>query len=585
MKNAKIKKPSIIMSLIGIVMSVTMLMGATFAWFTDGESSDGNIIKSGSLEVSAYWMDATEDPSVDANWKSFSDGAVFDYDKWEPGYVEAKHLMVKNDGDLAFKYKLLIVPSGAVSELANVIDVYCVDQATKLTSRNMIAQGRYVGTLADLIADEDGAAYGVLLPKDAVAKNPTEVVESKTLTIALKMREETTNDYSNMSIGTNFSLKVFATQYEYEEDTFGNDYDANASYPDVWDGTTDFSWYDESQTNYSLTSAEQFAGFGALVNGKAEEAGVSGAVSFKDKTITLEADVDLSGIIFEPIGNKTAFEGTFDGNGNTISNLAQNGWAFGYEWGKYGSIGLFGEVNGATIKNVTVSGTDAQIEGGDIGGVVGSATGECVFENITVSDSDFGTYNNGIGGIVGWTGEGTYTFKNINIAEDVVLGGLWGSFDSSIGGVVGQAEPGATYVFENVNVACRLDAYNDCTASYQYYNYRMCGMLIGRLEETTTIDGTNYPDITKYNITCENVTVTFGEWANYHYCYGFNGSRYTRVEAGYTYGGLDVNAEGHTDKCTDHMLLLPFDGIFGGDQLGVKPLLTYDGVTVIYNNK
>lgn len=46
------------------------------------------------------------------------------------------------------------------------------------------------------------------------------------------------------------------------------------------------------------------------------------------------------------------------------------------------------------------------------------------------------------------------------------FGCLWGSFDSSIGGIVGQAEPGATYNFENVEINCRIDAYNDCTASY-----------------------------------------------------------------------------------------------------------------------
>lgn len=317
--------------------------------------------------------------------------------------------------------------------------------------------------------------------------------------------------------------------------------------------------------------------------------------------VTLKDDIDLycedtsesadgDPVTFRPIGDHSkdgTFEGTFDGQGHTISNLYQNGWDLEYEWGSYGSYGLFGNVNDATIKNLVISGAESYIEGGDVGGITGSATGTCVFEDIVIKDSVFATYNNGNGGIIAWSGAGTYNFKNITIADDVVLAGLWGSFDSSIGGIVGQAEPGATYNFKNVDIACRIDAYNDCTASYDHYNYRMCGMIIGRLEETTTIDGSNYPDTSKYNIKCKDVTVTYGEWANYHYCEptpGLNGGRGMRVEAGYAYDGLPADFD-HSQCIDNHMNLIPFDQIFGGDQIAVKGLKTYDGVTVIYQEK
>lgn len=359
---------------------------------------------------------------------------------------------------------------------------------------------------------------------------------------------------------------------------------------DTWDGTVDTSWYDAAnpKTEYDISTAEQLAGLAELVSGDTTFAGV---------TFTLANNLDLycedttpaadgDPLTFRPIGDHSkngTFEGIFDGNGKTISNLYQNGWDLGYEWGEYGSYGLFGNVNDATIKNLTLSGGESLIEGGDVSFVTGSATGTCVFENITIKDSIAATYNNGCGGIIGWSGDGNYTFKNITIAEDAVLAGLWGSFDSSIGGIVGQGEPGATYNFENVNVACRIDAYNDCTASYDYYNYRMCGMLIGRLSETTTIDGANYPDTSKYNIICNNVTVTYGDWANYHYCRA-GGARAVRVEAGYAYDG--VAADYDHSVCTVHcMELIAFDQIFGGAQYAVKGLKAYDGVNVVYNNK
>ena len=324
---------------------------------------------------------------------------------------------------------------------------------------------------------------------------------------------------------------------------------------------------------------------------------VNSGNTYEGKTIKLTADIDLycedtsesadgDPVTFRPIGDKSyngVFKGTFDGQGHTIKNLYQNGWDLGYEWGKYGSYGLFGNIESATIKNLVISGAESYIEGGDVGGITGSAKGTCVFENIEIKDSVFATYNNGNGGIIGWSGAGDYTFKNIKIGSDVVLAGLWGSFDSSIGGIVGQAETGATYNFENVEIACRIDAYNDCTASYDYYNYRMCGMIIGRLKETTTIDGANYPDTSKYNIECSGVTVTYGEWANYHYCRA-EGARAKRVEAGYSYGGIAEDYD-HSVCTVHHMEQIPFDQIFGGNQYAVKGLKEYPGVTVVYNNK
>ena len=349
---------------------------------------------------------------------------------------------------------------------------------------------------------------------------------------------------------------------------------------------SDDTWYDATKTELAIEDVADFAAFVETANSGND---------FEGKTIKLTGDVDLffkdvtaladsDPITFRPIGDTKynggkPFKGTFDGQGHTIKNLYQNGWDLGYEWGVYGSYGLFGSLEGATVKNVVIEGSESYIEGGDVSFIAGSATGDCVFENITINSGVAATYNNGCGGIIGWSGDGTYTFKNITIGEDAVLGGLWGSFDSSIGAIVGQAEPGATYNFENVTINCRIDAYNDCTASYDHYNYRMCGMIIGRCEETTTINGANYPDLSKYNLTFNNVVVNYGDWMNYHYCRR-SGERAVRIEPGYAYGG----AEGR-DHSTDNahcMEWIPFNQLIGGDQFGVKGLPTVEGVTVNY---
>ena len=224
------KTRTLVGSLVAIVICFTMLLGTTYAWFTDSISSTNNIIKTGNLKVNAYWMDATKDPLDNTSWIEFSNGAIFNNDKWEPGYVEAKHLKVTNDGSLAFKYKLAIQPNGEVTDLADVIDVYYFATATRLTARSEVETGAYVGTLADLIADPDGAAYGILLPEGADPTNANEVEKEVAVTIAFKMKEDLGNEYQGKSIGSTFDIVVYATQYEFEKDSFGNDYDNGAVY-------------------------------------------------------------------------------------------------------------------------------------------------------------------------------------------------------------------------------------------------------------------------------------------------------------------------------------------------------------------
>lgn len=418
------------------------------------------------------------------------------------------------------------------------------------------------------------------------------------------------DDRDEATLAQTLKLDIFnSADDESDKNTFvyANDYDAPVLY-----GFNEAVYFDEfgqlisfftpiegvegvaldAEGNYVITADEGMAAISALV--AADENG------FEGKTIVLNTDIDLANVktngnSFAPIGSTgerdgsnrlicNPFKGTFDGKGKTISNLYQSGWDMGYEWQKYGSIGLFAELEGATVKNVVLDGFEAQIEGGDISFVAGSATGTCVFENIEIKNGKIGTYNNGIGGIIGWSGAGNYTFKNITIGSDVVLGGLWGSFDSSIGGIVGQAEPGATYNFENVEINCRIDAYNDCTASYDYYLYRMCGMIIGRCEKTTTINGSNYPDLSQYNMSFNNVTVNYGTWMNYHYCEptpGHNNGRGMRIEPGYAYDGLPADFD-HSQCVDNHYNCIPFDQLIGGAQLGVKGLREVDGVTVNY---
>lgn len=235
MTNAKTTKRALLSSIVALLICFTMLLGTTFAWFTDSVSSTNNIIKSGTLDVEMTYS------SDNATWADASTGTIFNYQLWEPGYSEMKYVKIENKGDLAFKYQLNIIPNILNAkevygvDLADVIDVYfgLIDENhTVPTSfadvKNTLTR---VGTLSSLMLETDGAAHGILLPEGSTPLLPeVEEVGSVTACIVLHMQETAGNEYQNLSVGEGFSVQLLATQYTYEEDSFDNQYDAEADY-------------------------------------------------------------------------------------------------------------------------------------------------------------------------------------------------------------------------------------------------------------------------------------------------------------------------------------------------------------------
>ncbi len=212
MTTRKTTKRALLLSALSLLLCVSMLIGSTFAWFTDSVTSAGNIIKSGKLEVTMEWKDAT-DAGAQKSWEDASKVAIFNYDKWEPGYVEAKNIKISNIGTLAFQYNLSIAAEEAVGELAKVIDVYYADGEITLINRDMTELTK-VGTLQDVL---DG------MPTNMTGDLKAD--KSDIVTIALKMQENAGNEYQDMSIGTAFSIILMATQDNIEKDVFDENYD------------------------------------------------------------------------------------------------------------------------------------------------------------------------------------------------------------------------------------------------------------------------------------------------------------------------------------------------------------------------
>ena len=220
MTNVKTTKRALISSVVALLVCFSMLIGTTYAWFTDSVTSAGNVIKTGNLDVEMYWADGTQAvPSDENGWTDASTGAIFDYDNWEPGYIQVRHIKIANEGSLALKYKVSIVANGEVSDLADVIDVYYVDPAVQVANRTDLTADMKLGTLTEVLAALGDTANGAL-----------EAGKADTITIAFKMQETAGNEYQNKSIGSDFSVVLMATQLTAEEDSFNDQYDFDASY-------------------------------------------------------------------------------------------------------------------------------------------------------------------------------------------------------------------------------------------------------------------------------------------------------------------------------------------------------------------
>ena len=79
MTKQKSTKRALLLSALSLLMCVSMLIGSTFAWFTDSVTSSGNIIKSGTLDVTMEWADGTKAVPADdsSDWTDASKGAIF----------------------------------------------------------------------------------------------------------------------------------------------------------------------------------------------------------------------------------------------------------------------------------------------------------------------------------------------------------------------------------------------------------------------------------------------------------------------------------------------------------------------------
>ena len=217
----------------------------------------------------------------------------------------------------------------------------------------------------------------------------------------------------------------------------------NSKEYNVWNGQSDTSWYNDTDTEFTLTNPQQLAGLAELVDG---------GNTFEGKTIKLDVDVDLSEENWNPIGDNStdkAFTGVFDGQNHTIkgAHITGDHCFNGAVYGSKEGWGLFSVVDDAKIKNLKVDGAtfgSYTVISGTIAGYAKDTT----FENIEITNTKIAGYNWYTGGVVGWA-EGECTFKDVNLDKTVAVGTLWDSHGQNAGGIAGGVSADAKITIED----------------------------------------------------------------------------------------------------------------------------------------
>ncbi|MBQ7055023.1 MAG: hypothetical protein IJN97_07345, partial [Oscillospiraceae bacterium] len=238
MTNSKATKKALFMSMLSLLLCFTMLMGATFAWFTDTVTSKNNRIVAGNLDVDLVMYKEADGKYVSiagGNGDIFSEAEGGNGINWEPGKTEIVYLGVRNLGSLALKYNIALDivddvfgEGGLIGSLEYAIldgvevgkDLY--NQLTQVRNWETLKtiEGVQVGDVkagVQFVADK-----GTL---DEIVNGTKE--ETDYFALAVHMKEEATNEYQNGSI--QIDVIVNATQKDAEEDSFDSTYDKDVA--------------------------------------------------------------------------------------------------------------------------------------------------------------------------------------------------------------------------------------------------------------------------------------------------------------------------------------------------------------------
>lgn len=423
MTNSKTTKRALFSSVVALLLCFTMLLGTTFAWFTDSAASGSNVITAGNLDIVVeYTLDGTTWNDLDGATDLFQKGL------WEPGHTEVVVLKITNNGSLALKYAAnMNIVNETIGKTKDNKDIVLSEVLTVSTQRQQYINAD--GTVADknfaawaFVGDEGLVGYpttttfkaGNVLGNDVMLQPGA----SHWLAVKVDMAESVGNEANHNGTDIpkiNFGINVVATQYTYEKDSFGEDYDKDATTPIyVAAGEKKAQIMGEEATEIleSLT-----AGNDLIVDKDMDLLGFdTNEVDAQGATVT------LNGVGPEAYGYLAFLPDA--GEDVTVSNLNVTGSGF-VEVGHYGIGG-----GDYTLTNVNITNLAATLANGDKGYILGCAfmafgdvtLNNCVMTGTTAVQDGVMPVDLGCG--QPWSG---YTDDDDNNLATTVNGGEYGT--------------------------------------------------------------------------------------------------------------------------------------------------------------
>ncbi len=391
MTKSKHTKSALLVSVLSMLLCLSMLVGSSFAWFTDSVTSGRNQIIAGNLDVELEYATFNENGSI-KEWKSVGGESLFDENaRWEPGYTQVAYLRVRNAGSLALKYQLAVTAydqtpgTNMAGESFKLSDFLVFGQMVSKTEIAKFANREAAWAAIDEVKGIGYSAQEATLVAGADSVDYVALVVYLPTDVDNKANHKTGTQAPTIDLGVTLN----ATQAPIESDSFDENYDAEAYPTEVAE----------------LSALEQ-----ALKNGESVKLTENVELA---KTLRVEKDavIDLNGHTIQGENGKSAIDVVGAKveirNGTIEANPTTSGAAL-YAQGA-------AEV---TVENCTIKSNGNQTYAVCTNGSYSKDTTISI-RNSTIS----GPTVDGAKGYALYAPAGNVTFKNCNVTGHVFISG------------------------------------------------------------------------------------------------------------------------------------------------------------------
>ena len=353
MNNKRATKRALLTSVMALVMCVVMLVGTTFAWFTDTASTGVNKIVAGNLKVDI--VGATTGNHIDS--LSFQNKDNSSSILWEPGVTfHTEGFRIKNDGNLALKWKMVVNKDSASTGV--------VEGSNGKAGMNLLDVIDF-----SVVSSKDENAPAVKID-EFVGHTAAETIDSVTYYIKGTMKTTAGNDYQNLTLN-GITITVYATQDTVENDSFDNTYDEGATLPEIRTVT------DAATIAASVADLANAGNKNVIVSVAQDMNNIAGIKTAKGNTLTMDLNGKSVGVSYGQGSTNTTTNGMQLLQGSTVT-LKNGTYKANHGNDAYHNIAiLIQNYSNLTIENCTLDMSEANDTAGNSKGTSYALSTNC----------------------------------------------------------------------------------------------------------------------------------------------------------------------------------------------------------------